>query len=282
MNVLFLAFNRPGLTKEVLAVISRSNPRRLYVVADGPRQEHPGDIRKCENVRRIIDQMTAGLNIQKLYREKNLGPRNSIIDAINWFFSHESEGIILEDDCLPHISFFRYCQELLCKYRQNERIYMICGSNFIPEYKARSSYLFSRLALIWGWCTWRRAWENFDPDMQKWPEYARTDDLKYFGEKRSLVMKLIEEQYHNPDRRTWGVVWRSVFLMNRGLSISPKSNLVKNIGFGHPDATRHSQYHRIAEVPVKAMAFPLVHPKEISPDSTFDKESLDFYYGRQV
>ena len=278
MKILFLVFNRPKLTETVLSRINDARPHSLYVAADGPRDDEPNDVHKCREVRKIITSMASCPKVQHLFRKKNLGPLHGVSSAISWFLEHESEGIILEDDCLPDISFFRFCDELLSKYRDNQKIYMVSGCNFIPQFQMQASYSFSRLALTWGWATWKRAWQHFDPSMKKWPSYVKTNDLEYFGRQRDLVFDLIHKEYLNPQSRTWGVQWRASFLSNKGLCVVPQNNLVRNIGFGHPDATRHKDLHKVSDVPVKRVAFPLRHAQQISPNRAFDERSLDFYY----
>ncbi len=279
MNVLFLVYNRPVLTKKVLGIINKIKPDKLYIAADGPRNEAPFDKNKCEEVRLICDQNN--INAKKVYtlfRNSNLGPFNAVIDAINWFFHNEKDGIILEDDCLPDITFFKYCNELLKKYANNEEIYMISGSNFIPNFEFKFSYSFSKLALIWGWATWKRAWCKFDINMEKWPSYSTSKDFEYFGKKKELLFNRINNKYTHQVKRTWAVVWRSTFLTNKGLCIRPRKNLIRNIGFGHPDSINHKEYHKVSEVPLSSLKFPLSHPKSVSPNREFDIETLNFYY----
>ncbi len=277
-KILFLVFNRPKLTETVLSRINEAKPHSLYVAADGPRDNEPNDVYKCKEVRKIATNMTSCPKVQYLFRKKNLGPLHGVSSAISWFFEYESEGIILEDDCLPDLSFFRFCDELLSRYRENQKIFMISGSNFIPQFQIQASYLFSRLALTWGWATWKRAWQYFDPFMKKWISHVNTNELEYFGKKRNLVSKLIQKEYLNPQSRTWGVQWRASFLVNKGLCVVPRNNLVRNIGFGHPDATHHKKPHKVSDLPVKPVQFPLRHAQQISPNRVFDEKSLDFYY----
>jgi len=278
MKVLFVVFNRPDLTRVVLSRIRDAKPARLYVFADGPRYNKLEDVNKCKRVRSIISEEAGCPDVRTQFIERNLGPLHSVKCALDWYFNHEDDGIIIEDDCLPDMSFFSFCEELLSKYRENKKIFMISGSNFIPNHAIQFSYLFSRLTLIWGWATWKRSWLELDTRMKEWPNYIKTKDLDYFGKHRELVFRLINEQYLNPKLLTWGTLWRATFLINRGVSIIPKNNLVRNIGFGHPDATRHRRYHRVSETPVEPIRFPLTHPPDISPDKKFDEKSLDFYY----
>jgi len=280
MNVLLTVFNRPDVTAHVVSRIKETGPSRLYVFADGPRENIALDRHKCTRVQDIVLRETAHLNRRLRFEETNLGPLYAIKSALDWFFTQEEEGIVIEDDCLPDISFFPFCQELLERYRRTQDVFMISGSNFLTHFAGSTSYIFSRLALVWGWATWKRSWQEFDVNMKAWLDYSATDDLAYFGEWQNLVYSLVHKQYLDPRSRTWGVVWRAAFLANHALSIVPRNNLVRNIGFGHPDATRHKEYHRVCRLPVKPMWGPLIHPQEITPVREFDQRSLRFYYGR--
>ena len=115
--VLFLVFNRPDTTKQVFKAIRQAKPPRLYVAADGPRADKPGEAEKVEQARRIAMQVDWDCEVKTLFREKNLGCGKAVSSAIDWFFENEEEGIILEDDCLPSQSFFWFCEELLERYR---------------------------------------------------------------------------------------------------------------------------------------------------------------------
>ena len=276
--MLFLVFNRPDLTNQVFKRIREVEPNKLYIGSDGPREDILCDFAKIAEVRRICSKVDWKCNVSHLYRETNLGCRDAVGSAISWFFEHESEGIILEDDCLPDLSFFHYCEELLSTYRDMNNIFLISGSNFLPSYPLKTSYVFSRLVLIWGWATWRRAWKHYDTSMSEWLAYSKTNDLDYFASQKSIVYKLLDDEYHNENERTWGTQWRYHCLLNSGLSIIPRSNLIKNIGFGRNDATRQIHTHIIANLPVVSMEFPLVHPREISPNRELDERSLEFYY----
>ena len=165
--VLFIIFNRVETTKRVFEAIRNVRPLKLYVAADGPRPGNDADKVNCDEVRKIIDDVDWPCEIKTLFQDQNLNCGRAPSTAITWFFEHEEEGIILEDDCLPSTSFFRFCHELLAYYRHDNRVMHIGGNNFLegwqkdPDY----SYYFSRSGHIWGWATWRRAWQTFDFDM---------------------------------------------------------------------------------------------------------------------
>jgi hypothetical protein len=169
--VLFLVFSRPHLTAQVMATIRAAQPKRLYVAADGPRKR-PGEDELCNEARRIATEVDWPCEVRTLFRDTNLGCRVGVSTAMDWFFEHEKEGIILEDDCVPSQSFFPYCAELLDRYRDDARIMCISGDNpRARPVQRRESYVFSRYPLIWGWATWQRAWRLYDATRSSWPEY---------------------------------------------------------------------------------------------------------------
>ena len=169
--VLFLIFNRPDTTQLVFDAIRQAKPSQLYVAADGPRENKPGETEKCEQTRRIIGTVDWDCEVATLFRENNLGCKQAVSSAIDWFFSNAEEGIILEDDCFPSHSFFIYCQELLEYYRYDTRIMQICGLNVLREWNRNGyGYYYSNYGPVWGWASWRRAWKYYDVHMELWPE----------------------------------------------------------------------------------------------------------------
>ena len=152
--VLFLVFNRPDTTAQVFEAIRQAKPPRLYVASDGAREDKEGELEKVKQVREIVSQVDWNCEVKTLFRDKNLGCKIAVSSAIDWFFEQEEMGIILEDDCLPHPTFFRFCQELLERYRDDERIGMISGNNFQFGRKCTDySYYFSMYSHIWGWAS---------------------------------------------------------------------------------------------------------------------------------
>lgn len=166
--IALIIFNRPDLTIRVFSKIARAKPKTLFVIADGPRSDHPGDIKKCAEARSIIESVDWDCTVHKNYSDINLGCGRRLASGISWVFEKVEEAIILEDDCLPHPTFFRFCKELLERYRDDERIMQINGQNFQHKSMRTSySYLFSYSNNCWGWATWRRAWQHFDMEMRR-------------------------------------------------------------------------------------------------------------------
>lgn len=232
--ILFLIFNRPETEKRVFEIIRKVKPQVLYIAADGPRKNKVGEKEKCRLARKIVDEgVDWDCKIHKLYRNKNLGCKVAVSGAIDWFFKHNEEGIILEDDCLPDITFFKFCSTLLEKYRNNEKVMHIGGTNFQNGIKhGKGSYYFSKYPHIWGWATWRRAWKKYNVDISDW----RTSDSKIFDNSKPILEKLFWFNNFNlvVDKliNTWDYQWVYCVFKNHGMCINPNINLVINIGFG--------------------------------------------------
>lgn len=172
--VLFLVFNRPDTTRQVLDSIRQARPPRLYVAADGAREDRPGERERCERVRGIATDVDWPCEVHTLFRARNLGCKTAVSGGISWFFEQEEEGIILEDDVLPDQSFFVFCEELLERYRHEAKVTMISGDYFHGNnHQPTASYFFSRYTHIWGWASWRRAWQHYDREMAQWPSLIR-------------------------------------------------------------------------------------------------------------
>ena len=192
--ILFLIFNRPEITARVFQEIRKAKPKQIYIAADGPRIDHPDDTALCNKTRQICDSIDWDCEVKTLFREENLGCQLAVSNAIDWFFKHESEGIILEDDCLPSQSFFHFCAELLDFYRDDEEIMCISGNNFQQgRGDDEESYYFSRYPHCWGWATWRRAWNKYDHDMSRWKEF-REDHAKGLRSEMAVWQTLIEHE----------------------------------------------------------------------------------------
>lgn len=237
--VLFLVFNRPDTTAIVFEAIRQAKPLRLYVAADGPRQGREGEAERVATVRRIATEVDWPCEVKTLFRDENLGCRLAVSSSIDWFFDNEEEGIILEDDCLPHPDFFMFCDIMLKKYRDDARIWMITGNNFQDGQRhGDASYYFSKYSHIWGWASWRRAWSHYDVEMNFWPNWrkssywlvAATDHVeRRYWEKTLDAVRSMKID-------TWDYQWQAALFHGAGLCATPNMNLVSNIGFG-PDAT---------------------------------------------
>lgn len=273
--ILFLIFNRLDEARMVFTKIREAKPARLYLASDGPRTEMVGEEETVKSVRNyVVKNIDWPCKVNTLFREKNLGCRLAVSGAIQWFFEHEKMGIILEDDCLPSTSFFSFCDKMLKTYKDDERVMMISGTNFKGIWKNyRSSYFFSSFGGIWGWATWRRAWEHYDVKMGLWSE----------TEIRGLVLKSISGFFARYLRKqvydltfrnkidTWDYQWSFSRLCNSGMSVVPSKNLVKNIGFGEKSTHTVKWPRHFKNTENLELSFPLKNPKVIVPDKDYDK-----------
>lgn len=231
--VAFLIFNRPNLTKRVFEAIRQAKPKKLLVIADGAR--FPEEIEKCQQTRVIIDAVDWDCEILTNFSETNLGCKKRVSSGLDWVFSEVEEAIILEDDCLPTLSFFYFCQTLLEKYRDDERIMNISGSNFQSgQSRTKYSYYFSKYMHCWGWATWKRAWKHFDIDMKTWSEYKQLDLISAISEDVEEQQYWIEifDRVFNNEINSWAYIWTYICFSQNGLSIIPDCNMVYNLGFG--------------------------------------------------
>jgi len=266
--ILFLTFNRPNTTAQVFEAIRAVRPARLYVAADGPRPDRPGEAERCADVRRIATSVDWPCEVRSLFREQNLGCRRAVSGAITWFFEHELEGIILEDDTLPDPSFFRYCNLLLERYRDVPEVMAICGGAYFPPRLApHESYCFSHLFDPWGWATWRRAWQSYDYDLSTLDTVAASGQFRRFDQSFTdfwitIFKNTKEEQYDS-----WAYRWIFTILRDSGLVAMPNRNLVSNLGFGEGATHTVDRQSNLASLATKELTFPLQHPdtQEVNP-----------------
>jgi hypothetical protein len=272
--VAFLVFNRPELTSRVFEEIRKAQPQKLLIVADGPRTSHPEDIEKCSKVRAIFDRVDWDCEVLKNYSDVNLGCGIRISSGLEWVFNMVEEAVIVEDDCLPHATFFPYCENLLGRYRDNERIGFIGGVNFSSGKKrCNDSYYFSLGHFIWGWATWRRAWQGYDFHMERWPQLRDNDWLTGLFRDKKVVRYYTYNlnQTHRHVIDTWDYQWFFHNWLNDRWEIMPKVNLVTNIGHDKGAATHTRFKSKIGNVPTVPMEFPLVHPRRVSLDRDLDR-----------
>ena len=264
--VLFLIFNRPETTQQVFSAIRLAKPPRLYVAADGPRSKIPNEANLCELVRSISTNVDWNCEVKTLFRDQNLGCRLAVSQAIDWFFEQESEGIILEEDCLPDQSFFWFCQELLNRYRDDTRIMHIGGTNFqFGKKRTNYSYYFSRYTHLWGWATWRRAWMYYDEKLKQWPEAKQNEILLHWADNRRFIFywKSLFEKAASGDLDTWDPQWIFACWSQNGLSVVPSVNLVSNLGFSKDSTHTQDVKSPLAYMSTKAITFPMEHPNHI-------------------
>jgi hypothetical protein len=269
---LLVIFNRPDKTEKVFQAIRHMKPSRLFIFADAPRQNNPSDIETCAATRAVIN-VDWDCEVQWKISDKNLGCRLGVSSAVSWFFEAVEEGIILEDDCVPHPAFFKFCEDLLQHYRDDPRIFGISGNNFTENRPLDSSYYFLKTTHIWGWASWRRNWKLFDLFATDWPAIKASEKISRFLNKehtRNFWNGILEDLYcARGDTWSGGIIY--TMLAYDMLGISPKYNLVSNIGFGNTGVHPTPENHKLANVPFHPLEFPLVHPDQISLSVDFDE-----------
>lgn len=249
--VLFIVFNRPENTQRVFDAIKAVKPKQLFVAADGARSHKPADAEKVAQTRQIIEQVDWDCEVKTLFRDENVGCKNGPYGGMQWFFDHVDEGIILEDDCLPVPEFFYFCERMLEKYRTDTRVMQICGNSFLEEDFGDGDYFFSVIPHIWGWATWKRAFNMIDIDMERWPAFKKAGYLKqiFTNERYSKQWtKYFDQTYTGRLNDVWDWPWVFSVMSNNGLSITPNHNLISNIGFT-PEGTHTLEENHLSNVP---------------------------------
>jgi hypothetical protein len=271
--ILFLVFNRPDFTRQVFEEIRRARPTKLFVAADGPREGHPEDIDLCRQTQDLI-RVDWDCDVQMDLRPKNRGAKYGVSRAIDWFFENVEEGIILEDDCLPDPSFFRFCQGLLAHYRNDTRVMHISGTNLqYGQKRGDGSYYFSRYMRCWGWASWRRAWTSFDVDLKTLPRFLEQRQLRNVLTSRAMrrYWRLTFEKVARGEITTvWDFQWTYAIFSQNGLCIIPNLNLVTNLGWG-PWATNTFDPKNIMSNVKTQTIDSIVHPTFVLPDREADK-----------
>jgi hypothetical protein len=269
--ILFLIFNRPDTTKIVFEAIRQIKPKRLFIAADGPRANKQGEAENCAAARALTEQIDWDCQVIRDYSAINLGCKKRVSSAISWFFYQVEQGIILEDDCLPNPSFFNFCETLLEKYKNDERIMHVSGNNFLfGKIKINEDYYFSRISNIWGWATWRRAWQKYDVDMKDFPEFIAKNKIAEIFPDKFLQKKWLELFQTIYDRKvdTWDYQWEYAILNVGGLGINPKVNLISNIGFSGA-ATHTMRQSKFSNLPTESLTIK-TNPAEIKPNAAAD------------
>lgn len=270
--VALIIFNRPDTTERVFAEIAKARPPKLLVVADGPRANRPGEVEKCAATRDIIKRVDWECEVLTNFSDVNLGCKDRPASGIDWVFEQVPEAIILEDDCLPHPTFFRFCEELLERYRDDERIGLISGDNFqFGQKRTDSSYYFSRYNHIWGWASWRRAWRHYDRKAALWPAFRDGGWL-------DALVNTPNERRHWAEAFTavfegrldaWDYQWTLALWSQGMISVLPNANLISNIGFGD-EATHTHKVSAYTNMSVEPIEFPLIHPQIVLPHREAD------------
>jgi hypothetical protein len=255
--------------------IRAARPERLLIVADGPRADRAGEADLCRQTREVVARVDWPCDVRTNYSDANLGCKRRVASGLDWVFEQAPEAIILEDDCVPEPTLFRFFDEMLARYRDDDRVMMVSGTNPLGAWKRdRQDYHFSYCGSIWGWGSWRRAWRSYDADMKLWAD----DDVRQCVKDVFAEPELYEGRIAAYDAvargkvDTWDMQWSFARIIQSGLSVVPAVNLVSNVGFG-PGATHtHKAGSPVADLPTTPMTFPLREPPCLAVDREYDRQ----------
>lgn len=274
--VLLIGFNRPDNMGKVFAQIRKAKPDVLYIAVDGPRESKIGENKLCEECRDIAKLVDWPCEVHTLFRKKNVGCALGVSGAISWAFEKEDRLIILEDDCVPDVSFFSFCDQMLEKYENDTRVWQVCGRSYHPDssFFGGADYLFSHYSHIWGWATWKRCWTKFDIKMGDFPEYIKIGGAynvfqsPKLAKKANKFSKSIYSNIEIVSSHTWDYQWGYVKEKNGGLGIVPRFNLIKNIG---TESGAHANGVYVDSLPVSQMPDALNHPIFVIDNAAYDE-----------
>jgi hypothetical protein len=277
--IVFVFFNRLDTMTRVLERIRQVKPSKLYFISDGPRNEEERKI--VNHCRQTAEEMVDwDCELIKDYADANMTCKYRVYSGITYALEHEEKVIILEDDVLPSISFFRFMDEMLEKYASNKEIMMVSGYNALGDiYHIENDYLFSGFPSIWGWGTWRSAWEKMDIDMSDWPERRKNFKVNPWCLRYSLKQQFDSVYYRG--LCSWGYVWRYSMLNNNGIGVTPAKTLIQNIGFGK-DATHTKKNGKFPILKENELKFPLRQPNEICQDLNYDELYIQHMFRKGI
>ena len=284
--VLVLAFNRADHVTEAMKAIREYRPERLYLECDGPRESKQGESHAVEATRKaMLDAVDWPCEVKTLFREENLGCAKAVYGAITWFFEQEEYGIICEDDIILSSDFFKFCEELLPKYKNEAKVMQIAAQNHSKRLDVSNTYTFSNREDCWGWATWARAWKLMDFSMSELPKLNSHFFIKRLGLFEGLMqMRALKNGYNHIETfSSWAYRWYLSILVNDGLVIKPCVNLAINIG---TDGGAHYETGDIdpyAGLKIGKIAWPLAFNDSLVLDKNLmNDESNDFFRIRMI
>ncbi len=260
--VAFFIFKRPDVTQRVFDSIAKARPQQLFLIGDGPREEVPDEAERVAQTRELVAKVDWDCDVRTDFSLKNLGCKQRVVSGMRWVFEQVEEAIILEDDCLPDPTFYRFCEKLLSRYRDDRRIVGINGNNFqAGQTRTPYSYYYSKYFHCWGWATWRRVWEDYDADLSAWPDFLESDQLSHCCDsvEEEIFWRSVFSRQFREKTNSWAYAWTFSCWLQSGLSVAPEVNLVTNLGFGdeatHTSAVS-SPLSGIPTLPIEEISHP--------------------------
>lgn len=287
--VLLITFNRPEHTSRVLETIMAAQPKELYVFQDGAREGNENDFEKCVEVRQVVETLTNNNSVclHTLYSDKNLGCGPGPMTALNWFFSENEMGIVLEDDAVPHPDFFTYCEELLLRYKDDTSVRAIGSMKIVQEKPyGDGSYYFSMMNRnLCAWATWRRAWQSFEISLEGVSRKQLNQALRGYGcgaLERCYWCDRLDEVHENLcGGKSWDMQFFMSIWLNHGKGIIPNVNLSSNIGTVGEATHVLGKGNIIEDIPTKSI-LPLVHPSSTEIQNDADRLFHIAYFEHNV
>lgn len=270
--LLFLIFNRPDLTAKVLEKIRAAKPPRIYIACDGARKTNPKDKELIKQTRQLVlDGIDWKCDIKTLFRDENLGCKDAVASAVSWFFQNEQDGIILEDDCVPAMSFFTFCQEMLDYYKDNKKVFTIHGTCLVKDINNGASYCFTKIFHPTGWATWADRWKYYTHDLSS----IKPQDLLKISENKNVQHYWINKlkQHQQPNCTIWSPGWNYNIIKNGGYNITPTKNLICNIGFSDEMIRQGGRTAYMANMPTYEID-KIIHPANVE----YDKYAVDYLW----
>ncbi len=276
--VLLIVFNRPALALRLLEATRAARPAQLFIAADGPRPGRDEDEANCRRTRELFADLDWDCEVERLYRDENLGLQSAVTTAIEWFFDNVESGIILEDDCIPAPDFFPFAGEMLDRYRDRSQIMHVSGLNMRPRVDfGPYGYFFASLGHIWGWATWRRAWRLYDFELSDWPAMRHE-----FGIRAPALRRVIRRKFasaHADRKSTWSRAWYYTTMRHGGLAVIPSVNLIENLGFGADATHTTARRHPLRGQDLGRLTFPLSHPPYSMSNPRYDRYLTRYHKG---
>jgi hypothetical protein len=274
--VALLFYRRPELLQRVFEQVAQAQPRQLLLIADGPRD--PSEDAVCAQTRAVVEHIDWPCEVQRLYADRNMGLRTRVSSGLDWVFSRVDRAIIIEDDCLPHQSFFPFASELLERYQDDERVFGVAGANHqFGRRRSAHSYYFSAYPGIWGWATWRRAWQHYDVNMTGWRAHVdKVLAATCATDRERRYWRWVFESVEQGVFDTWDYQFTLAMWQQHGLFAIPEVNLVSNVGFGTQGTHTRNKRSRLANVPALRLG-DVDHPPNV-----FRNQLADLHTSRHV
>ena len=273
--VALILFKRSEPLQQVFAQIREQQPKKLFLIADGPRQDIAGEVDQCKRARKVVAKIDWPCDVTQIFSDTNMGCGRRMATGINQVFEQVERAIFFEDDCVPHPSFFRFCEELLDHYAEDDQVMHIAGSRLGHKTATTpASYYFSQYMLCWGWASWRRAWQKFDFELKSWAQPHNQHAIldRAFTDDERAFYKRTFNNIASGKENEWCQQWLYACLLNNGLCINPAMNLISNIGIDEHAVHTIDNHNKVHFLKTHEMPFPLRHPEQKTTDSEADQE----------